>query len=782
MLLLLLVPGCRPKPGEQPFPDAEVIDATVAQSMRRENVRGLALAVIDSGAVRYVAAYGTRSAERGLPLTTDTVMYGASLTKAAVAYMVLQLVDEGRLNLDATLPTLLPRPLPAYADYTDLAGDARWQRLTPRILLTHTSGFANFRWLEPDKRLRFHHDPGTRYGYSGEGFYILQLVLEEGLHLDVGRQMQSRVFDRFGMARTSMQWRPDFAGNLADGYGLDGAMEPHDERSSVSAAGSMDTTIYDQARLWAGIVRGEGLSPASRAEFVRAQAPIASAHQFPTLSTETGSGNAAITLSAGLGVITFESTGGPAWFKGGHNDWTGNSVICQERQRRCLVMLANDSRAERIFPELAHAILGDTGMPWNWEYEWLASRATAGAPFELPPPTGPHAVGTTTWWLTDETRKETFSSSREMRQIKVVAWYPTAARDGSLAPYLREGFAEVRTFAKLLRGSETVFDGLAEVRTHAYLNAAPIAASGSKLPVLMFSHGFTSIPSAYAALLEDLASHGFVVLSVVHPFESTAVRLEGGRVVTLFSEAGTLHKGVSDVFGEWGPEDKTMAAVTAAATDEERLRLLRGYLAGLRNTNLALRRWVGDTRLVLDRLTALPSTSLPGQLAASLDMTRIGVFGHSMGGVAAGQFCIDDPRCRAGLNLDGIPQSGSMIDKPGGAGPFLMVYSARPGRAGASDVIYQRAALPYYRVDVRDTLHLEFSDMPFWGGPLRERGILGKLDPLRAASVTREIVREYFDQELRGRPSPLLAGRSAFSEVTVSTHRHAADPKVRRVP
>ena len=377
--LLLLLPallcGCRPKPGEQPVPDTAVIDATAVQLMKRENVQGLALAVIDQGKVRYVAAYGTRNADRGLPLTTETVMYGASLTKAAFAYMVLQLVDEGRLKLDATLPTLLPKPLTAYADYKDLAGDDRWQRLTPRILLNHTSGFANFRWLEPDKRLRFHHDPGTRYGYSGEGFYLLQLVLEEALHLDVGKEMQARVFDRFRMARTSMQWRPDFADNLADGYGLDGKREPHDERSTVSAAGSMDTTIYDQARLWAGIVRGEGLSAASRAEFVRPQAPITSAHQFPTLAAETGSGNAAIKLAAGLGVVTFESTGGPAWFKGGHNDWTGNMLICQERRKRCLVMLANDSRAERIFPELEQTILGDTGMPWNWEYEWLASRA-----------------------------------------------------------------------------------------------------------------------------------------------------------------------------------------------------------------------------------------------------------------------------------------------------------------------------------------------------------------------------------------------------------------------
>jgi CubicO group peptidase (beta-lactamase class C family) len=239
-------------------------------------------------------------------------------------------------------------------------------------VLSHSTGFANFRWLEEDGKLRFHHPPGTRYGYSGEGFYVLQLALEEGLGLDVGAEMQRRVFDRFGMTRTSMSWRPDFAGNLADGYGLDGTMEPHDERSSASAAGSMDTTIRDQARLWAGIVRGDALSAAARAELVRPQIAIASAHQFPTLRTEPGEGNAAIGLAAGLGLVTFRDGSGPAFFKGGHNDWTGNMALCLEARQRCLVLLANDVRAERIYPEVARLVLGETRMPWDWEYGWLA--------------------------------------------------------------------------------------------------------------------------------------------------------------------------------------------------------------------------------------------------------------------------------------------------------------------------------------------------------------------------------------------------------------------------
>jgi hypothetical protein len=107
-----------------------------------------------------------------------------------------------------------------------------------------------------------------------------------------------------------------------------------------------------------------------------------------------------------------------------------------------------------------------------------------------------------------------------------------------------------------------------------------------------------------------------------------------------------------------------------------------------------------------------------------------------------------------------------MIDTPMPA-PFLMVYSARAGRAGASDLIYRRSASNYYRVDVKDTLHLDFTDMNFWGGPLRERGAYGKIDPARAAEITRLVVREFFSQEILKQPSAFLAGKQPMSDVTV---------------
>lgn len=354
-------------------PSVAALDAEVARAMAATQTRGLAIAIIDRGRVVRVRSYGARNAA-GAPLRTDTIMYGASLTKSAFAYMVMQLVEEGRLDLDRPLAAYLQRPLPEYptenkyAPWVDLAGDERWRSITARHALTHSIGFANFAFVEPDGKLRFHFDPGARYAYSGEGMILLQFVIERGLGLDVGVEMQRRVFDRFGMNNTGMMWRPDFAANLADGWRADGSVEPHDERSKVRAAGSMDTSIEDIAKFAAGYVRGEGLGRQARAELTRPQLPITTASQFPSLQPELPIDRRSEDLAAGLGVIAFRGPQGAGFMKGGHNDSTGNMLVCIERRQRCVVLLANDVRAEAAFPRLVEFALGKTGAPWGWEY------------------------------------------------------------------------------------------------------------------------------------------------------------------------------------------------------------------------------------------------------------------------------------------------------------------------------------------------------------------------------------------------------------------------------
>ena len=346
------------------------LDAEVARLMALGKVPGVAVAVIEDGKVAHVAARGARN-EKGDPLTPRTVMYAASITKAAFAYYVMMLVDEGKLDLDTPIATYLPRPLPDYKPYADLAGDERWRKITPRILLSHSAGFPNFRWLNPDEKLDIKFEPGSRYAYAGEGVNLMQFVIEQGLGVKVGPDMDRRLFQPLGMTRSGMVWRDDFATDLADGRDEAGKWQPHDDRSTVKAAGSLDTTIDDLGRLAAAMAGGWGLSEKARAEFARGSLPIASRSQFPTFSEETNPDNARIKLAAGVGVVTFEGPQGRAFFKGGHNDITDNMMVCVATRRRCVVILTNSGDGQRIFPSLVKAALGKTGMPWAWEYSRL---------------------------------------------------------------------------------------------------------------------------------------------------------------------------------------------------------------------------------------------------------------------------------------------------------------------------------------------------------------------------------------------------------------------------
>lgn len=365
LFLLLAFPATAQTPS--------MIEMQARRVMAQTGANGMAIAVIDRGRVAHVATFGKRNA-KGEPLTRDTVMYGASLTKPVFAWLVMRLADQGKIDLDRPLGSYLPKPLTDYPAYAGLAGDERWKSITAAHALTHSTGFANFFFLEPDQKPRIHFAPGSRYAYSGEGLLLLQFVLEEGLKLDVGALAQAE-FARLGMTRTSLQWREDFAANSADGWNDRGEARPHDQRSRVRVAGSMDTTINDMAKFAAALVTGDGLSRAAHLEMIRPQLPITTWRQFPTLAPELPPDTQDDSLAAGLGVVTFRGREGPGFYKGGHDAQTANTLVCLTSLQRCVVILANDVRAESGFADLVIAILGQTGVPYDWEYGSRAGKS-----------------------------------------------------------------------------------------------------------------------------------------------------------------------------------------------------------------------------------------------------------------------------------------------------------------------------------------------------------------------------------------------------------------------
>jgi CubicO group peptidase (beta-lactamase class C family) len=345
---------------------AAEIDRTVQRLMQAARVPGLGLAILNNQKVIYLKAYGERDVEKHLPLTKDSVMTSASYTKSTFAYAVMQLVEEGVLSLDRPVQDYLPKPLPEYPDYKDLAGDERYRRITLRMLLSHTVGFHNLRLLNKG-RITLNFDPGSRYAYSGEGIRLMQFLVETVTQKPMQELMRERVYRRFRMQRTSMIWEPRFESDYANGYDEDGHSLGPQRRTRADAAGSMQTTLADFAGFIEAVAQGKGLRTNSRTMMLNPQIRIHTRTQFPSLTTELTDRNDAIRLSYGLGWGLFWTPVGKAFFKEGHDEgWQHYTVVFDDRGIG-IVIMSNSSNAEGIFQELLETTIGNTYTPVEWE-------------------------------------------------------------------------------------------------------------------------------------------------------------------------------------------------------------------------------------------------------------------------------------------------------------------------------------------------------------------------------------------------------------------------------
>ncbi len=342
------------------------IDSTVTQLIQSAHVTGAGIALFHNGQIAWLKAYGLRDTENNQPLTAASVMTSASLSKAAFATMVMKLAWTRVLDLDKPISQYLPKPLPDYPRYADLRGDDRWKRLTLRILLSHSSGFPNWRAFEDDRKLHIHFEPGSRYAYSGEGIDLAQFVVETVTGKSVADLMNENLFKPLGLTRTSMVWEPRFESDYANGYDEYGRSLGSQRRTKPDAAGSMQTTLHDYAAFLSALLSGRLLTTTARDEMLRPQIAIHSAHQFPSLASETTTANDAILLGYGLGWGLYRSPWGPAFFKEGHDEgWRHLALLFTNGSG--ILILTNSSNGEGIFKPLIDALLGPTAFPFDWE-------------------------------------------------------------------------------------------------------------------------------------------------------------------------------------------------------------------------------------------------------------------------------------------------------------------------------------------------------------------------------------------------------------------------------
>lgn len=226
-------------------------------------VPAVGIGIIRDGKLREVRVYG--ELQKGVPAPYDTIWNVASLTKPIVTMMTLRLVAEGKWQLD--------EPLAKYWIDPDLAADPRAKLLTTRHVLSHTTGFPNWRWNDASKKLSFHADPGTTYGYSGEGFEYLRHALEKKFGKPLAELSKAYISDPIGMRDTRHFWdaRTDES-RFARWHDAEGRNAYTDYKTTkTNAADNLLTTVEDYGRFGAWVVSGASLPPALFNDMVKPQ-------------------------------------------------------------------------------------------------------------------------------------------------------------------------------------------------------------------------------------------------------------------------------------------------------------------------------------------------------------------------------------------------------------------------------------------------------------------------------------------------------------------------------
>lgn len=322
------------------------LETEIPKLMQEGDVPGLSIAVIRDGRLFWSGAFGVRSAGSGDPVRKDTIFPAASLSKPVVAYIALRLVDRGILDLD--------KPLWAYLPVERLQHDKRGERITARMVLSHTTGLPNW---GPEK-MPFNADPGERFGYSGEGFVYLQKVLEKLTGMPLAALAREEAFEPLRMTRSSFVWEPSFAGGAVTGVDLFGRPQEIPTDRGANAAASLLTTAEDYARFLVAILNGEGLQKKTVDAMLSPQARIPGKLFDP--KSPPGEGEVGWGLGWGL-----ERSGpaGPFWIwhwgdNGGFRSWTTAS-----REKRAGVVYFTNTANGLSIAEAVSSLAVGTAQP-----------------------------------------------------------------------------------------------------------------------------------------------------------------------------------------------------------------------------------------------------------------------------------------------------------------------------------------------------------------------------------------------------------------------------------
>ncbi|SDT00104.1 CubicO group peptidase, beta-lactamase class C family [Mucilaginibacter mallensis] len=310
-------------------------DAAINSWLAVNHVPAVGIGIIENGKLQDVKVYG--ELKKGDPAPYNAIFTIASLTKPITSMLTLKLVSMGKWDLD--------EPLDHYWIDPDVKDDPRHKKLTTRIILSHQSGFANWRYLNADKKLHFEFEPGTKYQYSGEGFEYLRRALEHKFHTTLDKLADSLIFKPLSMHDTHYVWSDEIDTNrLAHGFDPNGNMYPVIKNTTANAADMVHTTIVDYGAFVVAVMNGKLFTQSIYDQMIT--------HQVRTKGDKY----------MGLGWEVYDiGNGHYALGHGGSEQGVHTQVFILPQSKKGLIIFTNVDDGYKVYTKLLDQYLGTDG-------------------------------------------------------------------------------------------------------------------------------------------------------------------------------------------------------------------------------------------------------------------------------------------------------------------------------------------------------------------------------------------------------------------------------------
>ena len=382
--------------------------------------------------------------------------------------------------------------------------------------------------------------------------------------------------------------------------------------------------------------------------------------------------------------------------------------------------------------------------------------------FSFPHPSGPYEIGTLTYHWVDANRQEVFSADPNAhRELMVQVWYPAKGNSSSpRAPYMQDADTIAPVLARLYYVPEFTFGHLKYVTTNA-IPPAPMVDDKSSYPVLIFLEGLNGFRQMNTFQVEELVSHGYIVVAIDQPYAAASVVFPNGHQVAGLSK------------------NQMNPLVQQSISPVESAPILNGRMF---NDGI-IPYFAQDVSFTLDHLAALNQSDPNGILTGNLDLQRAGTFGVSLGGIVGSEACRLDPRLQACLVMD-APMPADVV-KDGLLQPTMwIIRDAKTMQLegwSQADINQTQTTMRAvfeksppgegYFVQVLGMFHLNFTDTPYWSPIFSWMGITGPIDGQRAHDIVNAYSLAFFDRYLKGRPTELLDGPTTqYPEVLFDVH------------